>query len=257
MQVDGLLGVVDEVLHEEWQHFRRGVLLVVLSDGLAGAPLVELCHQTVAVAHLGEQLRSLCLAASFVESPCIDVLHHILIDGVDKSLGSLLPVGDVLLVAAQHHVAAHVEQGVLRAEPALGLAEGVGSDGLQVSLLLGYLLLRGIVPLILLLLLCVHAVEILRQVLHILHHECVALLACGLDDVVGIEPEILIVAAEIGLPVVVADALCVLAELQVVVGTEQVGVVAVEPCACPARQRGGRQQANDDKSPHRFPVYIC
>ena len=174
-----------------------------------------------------EELSGFCPPSALVEGSGVDVLHHVAVDGIDEALGGLLPVGDVLLMAPQHHVAAHVEQGVLRAELCLGLAQGIVADGLQVLLLLGDLLFRGIVPLILLLLLDGHAVEILLQVLQVAHHQGVAFLASSLDHVVGTEPEVLLVGAEVGLPVVVAHLVDALLELQVVVGAEQVVVVVV------------------------------
>ena len=46
LQVDGLLGVVHEVLQQEGQHGSIGILLVLLTDGRAGTFLIVLRHKT-------------------------------------------------------------------------------------------------------------------------------------------------------------------------------------------------------------------
>ena len=98
-------------------------------------------------------------------------------------------------MAPQHHVASHVEQGMLRAELALGLAKGVGANGLKIAFLGIDLLLGGVVPLVLLTLLNAHAIQILLQVLHIAYHQGIALLLGSFDHLFCVEPEVLLCRA--------------------------------------------------------------
>ena len=72
-----------------------------------------------------------------------------------------------------------------------------------------------------------------------------------------IKPEILFRRAEIGFPVVVADSFYTISEIVLGIHAEQIIVVVVNPCTGQDRQGDSRQKANDDKSLHRFWVYIC
>ena len=85
----------------------------MLTDGLEGTLAVELGHQTLVISHLCKQFTGFLILSRLIEGTGIDVLHHVLIDGLNKLAGSLLPVVDILLVASQHHVTAHIEQCML------------------------------------------------------------------------------------------------------------------------------------------------
>lgn len=122
-------------------------------------------HQTLVVVHLGKHLASFGCATALIQGTGIDVLHHILIYGLDELAGCLLPEVNVVLMATQYHVAAHIEQGMLRAQFGLGFANGIGAYRLQVAFLGVYVLRSGVVPLVLLALFNIYAVQVFLQVL--------------------------------------------------------------------------------------------
>ena len=156
----------------------------------------------------------------------------------------------------QEHVAAHVEQGMLGTELRLEFALGVGPDVRKQFVAGGELLLRRVFPS--LVADAAGAIEIQLEVLGVTHHQGVAFLLGELDDVVGVEPvPVVRRLAEVGFPVVVADLLYAFAELLGVVDTEQVIVRGPASSAGQHGQNHCCQQISDDKSLHRFLVYIC
>ena len=100
-------------------------------------------------------------------------------------------------------------------------------------------------------------VKVAFQVLDIADHQGIVLLLGSLDDLIGIEPVIILVASEIGLPVVTCNLVDTLTEFITVVQTEQVDVVCSIPATCHHRHAEHDKQANENKSFHRFLVYIC
>ena len=257
--IDIFLSIVHEVGEQPRQCLRGGVLLVVLTDGLIRTLQIVDGHEALIVVHLSEELSGLSLTARLVKGACIDVIHHLLIDRLDILAGCLLPEGDVLLMLAEHHVTTHKEQAVLRTKLRVKLALSVCADGLQVALLGSNLLLRGIAPLVLLILFHTDALEILLQVLHIADHQGITLLTGSFQHIVIMETPPLIFAgvANIGFPVVVADLLYTAFEALPVIGAEQIVIVCAPSATGECRHNQCRQQANDDKSLHRFLVYIC
>ena len=70
----------------------------MLFDGLERALLIIDGHQTLVIVHLGKHLASFGYATGLIKGAGIDILHHILIYGLDELAGRLVPEVDVLLM---------------------------------------------------------------------------------------------------------------------------------------------------------------
>ena len=121
---------------------------------------------------------------------------------------------------------------MLRAQLGLGFAKGVGTYGYQVALLGIDVLRRGVVPLVLLALFYIYAVQVFLQVLQVAHHQNIAFLSGYFDSIVGIKPEIRFGRSEVSFPVVVADVSYTVFKVVLFVHAEHVGVGGVPPQAC-------------------------
>ena len=113
LSVPCLLSVFGEILDEEGQCGRTGILLVFMADAVERASLVELCVEALGIALLHEDGGSPVGVARLQQRSSKDVAHHQPVDIVGQQAGSGVPERDVLGMTAQHHVAAHEEQGVL------------------------------------------------------------------------------------------------------------------------------------------------
>ena len=247
----GLLSVVGKVLDEEGQHGRVGVLLVLAAYAVQRALLVVNGVETLLIALFGKDAAAILRASRLEQGASVDVIHHLLIDGLDVAVGRLFPEGDVLIVQTQHHVAAHEEQRMLTAQTRGELGLSVVPDREQRATVGSQLFLGGVVPRALGI---AGAVQVTVQLVHIAEHQLVALLACRFPDGFGIIPAI-DGAVGIDLPVLQRQLVDVGLEA---LGRKHFEDVVVVCAAVAAGQHADcchQQQVSDDRSFHSRWVY--
>ena len=181
LAVEGFLGVVHEVLHQEVHRRRIGVLVV---DGLDAAQVAHLAHGPLDAHHvalLGVDVAGFRALALPQQGTGIDVLHHVTVDAGGQFRPSLCPESDVVGMVAQHHVGAHTQQLPLGFQPRALVGVGLGDDAVEVDAPLLQFGLRGVVPGFLQL---VADVEISVQAVQVAHHLRIAFFLGGSHDFV-------------------------------------------------------------------------
>ena len=146
IRVECLLCVVHEVLHQVVEHRHVGVFGIYC---LYACDVTILAHTPLHAEHvllLGKHVACLDALARVQQCSGIDILHHILVHARLQLRCRLLPVSDVCLVLAQHHVGTHPQQLPLVGQSSSTMGIRLHNHLRQVLLSFLQLLLRGIVP---------------------------------------------------------------------------------------------------------------